>query len=103
MRGICASGAVYTFFTHADADVDCILAAVDETFSLIKKALKANDIDTILKCFIQQQMVLWFTLMMFGVRLSHSSNWFFCLIVDKIGLNRGPRLFCIEPWAFESK
>jgi glutamate-1-semialdehyde aminotransferase len=53
-RGIYVSGVVYTCFTHTDKDVDCILTAADETFSIIKKALDANDVDTMLKCPVRQ-------------------------------------------------
>ncbi|OHB56408.1 MAG: hypothetical protein A2Y07_05480 [Planctomycetes bacterium GWF2_50_10] len=53
-RGIYVSGVVYTCFTHTDRDVDMILAGSDETFAVIKKALDANDIDTMLKCPVRQ-------------------------------------------------
>lgn len=53
-RGIYVSGVVYTCFTHTDKDVDSVLAAADETFSIIKKALDANDVDTMLKCPVRQ-------------------------------------------------
>ena len=35
-------------------DIDCILAAADETFAIIKKALDVDDVDTMLKCPVRQ-------------------------------------------------
>ena len=53
-RGIYASSVVYTCFTHTDTDVDHILAAADETFEILRKALDANNVDAMLKCPVRQ-------------------------------------------------
>ncbi|HBG26089.1 MAG: hypothetical protein A2Y10_00415 [Planctomycetes bacterium GWF2_41_51] len=53
-RGIYVSGVVYTCFTHTDKDIDIVLAAADETFEIIKKAIDGNNVDIMLKCPVRQ-------------------------------------------------
>lgn len=49
-RGVYVSSVVYTCYTHGADDIDRILAAADETFSVIKSGLGANSLNNLLKC-----------------------------------------------------
>ena len=49
-RGVYANGAFYMCFTHTDEDMARIVAAADETFAVIARAIDSNDIDNVLRC-----------------------------------------------------
>jgi glutamate-1-semialdehyde 2,1-aminomutase len=49
-RGIYVSGIFYICFTHSPDDVAKIIAAADETFDVLAKAIQNNNIDEKLKC-----------------------------------------------------
>lgn len=49
-RGVYTNGMFYICFTHTAEDIDKILAAADETFAVLAKAVGSNDVDVLLKC-----------------------------------------------------
>jgi glutamate-1-semialdehyde aminotransferase len=49
-RGVYVSGSIYTCFSHTQEDIEKLLSAADETFSVIARCIEENTIDQALKC-----------------------------------------------------
>lgn len=53
-RGIYTNGVFYPCFTHTSEDVEKIMLAIDEVFSLLKHGIEKNEIDQLLKAPVRQ-------------------------------------------------
>ena len=49
-RGVYCTSSVYPCFMHTNEDVECIIAAADETFGIVAKCMSEDKVDSLLRC-----------------------------------------------------